>query len=77
MPLSQTDERLLSSILPGLIIPGTMAIAAAGSVGRGNLRSEINLEITRFLNAVPEAGPDRYRVAYRGKRMIAVQRGSS
>lgn len=58
--------------MPGLIVPGTVAIAAAGSFGRGNPGPESDVDITRFLNAVPESEPDRYRIEYQGGRMVAV-----
>ena len=72
MPLSEADERLLASLVPPLIGPDTVAIAVAGSFGRGHPGPESDIDLTRFVLALPEPETDRYRITYRGDRTVAV-----
>jgi predicted nucleotidyltransferase len=72
MTLSNTDELVLASILPELIVPGTVAIAVVGSFGRGDPGPESDVDVTRFMVTLPPAEPERYRIVYRGERLVAV-----
>jgi predicted nucleotidyltransferase len=72
MALTDTDEKLLASMLPELIVPGTIATAVVGSFGRGNPRPESDVDVTRFVVRLQEAETERYRIAYRSERLVSV-----